>query len=94
MKCPVYPAPMDLKLSDRDVVQPDILVVCDPKQIKKTHVEGPPFLLIEILSFSTLLHDRGRKLELYARSGVQRSGWSPHIPLRSKCFFSTGIPTG
>ena len=69
--CRVYPAPMDLKLSDQDVVQPDILVVCDPSQIRKTHIEGPPSLVIEILSPATTLHDRGRKLELYARSGVQ-----------------------
>ena len=69
--CEVYPAPTDLKLSESDVVQPDLLVVCDPDQVKPTHVEGPPALVIEILSPSTVLLDRGRKLDLYAASGVK-----------------------
>jgi Uma2 family endonuclease len=69
--CQVFPAPMDLKLSESDVVQPDLFVVCDPKQNKGTHFEGPPALVVEILSPSSSLHDRGRKLQLYARSGVR-----------------------
>ena len=69
--CEVYPAPTDLKLSDVDIVQPDLLVVCDADQVKPTHVEGPPALVIEILSPSTEVLDRGRKLDLYARSGVK-----------------------
>ncbi len=63
-------SPIDLKLSDKDVVQPDLLVVCDPKQIRSTHIEGAPSLIVEVLLPSTALHDRGRKLELYARYGV------------------------
>jgi Uma2 family endonuclease len=64
-------SPSDVKLSDLDVVQPDILVVCDPKQFKGTHIEGPPALVVEVLSPSSELYDRGRKLELYARFGVK-----------------------
>jgi len=70
-RCKVYPSPTDVKLSDTDIVQPDILVVCDSTQIKKTHIDGPPSLVIEIISPSSSLHDRGRKLELYGRSGVR-----------------------
>jgi Uma2 family endonuclease len=69
--CEVYPAPTDLKLSDTDIVQPDLLVVCEPDKVKPTHIEGPPTLVIEILSPSTELLDRGRKLDLYAASGVK-----------------------
>ncbi len=69
--CQAYPAPTDLKLSEVDFVQPDLLVVCDPDQIKPTHVEGAPTLVIEILSPSTEQLDRGRKLDLYASAGVQ-----------------------
>jgi len=69
--CEVFPAPTDLKLSDTDVVQPDLLVVCEPDKIKPTHIEGPPTLVIEILSPSTELLDRGRKLDLYATNGVK-----------------------
>src|SRR5690348_5789663 len=39
-KCRVFPSPMDVKLSDTNVVQPDVLVVCNPQQIKPTHIEG------------------------------------------------------
>ena len=69
--CQVFPAPTDVKLSDEDVVQPDLLVVCDKTQLKETHVEGPPALLVEILSPSTATFDRVRKMRLYARSGVK-----------------------
>jgi Uma2 family endonuclease len=68
--CRLFHAPMDVKLSDHDVVQPDLLVVCEPKQIRPTHIEGPPTLVVEVLSPSTLRHDRVRKLNLYARVGV------------------------
>ncbi|MFH0880481.1 MAG: Uma2 family endonuclease, partial [Lentisphaerota bacterium] len=69
-KCRVFPAPMDVKLSEEDVVQPDLLVVCNPGQIKQ-HVEGPPSLVVEILSESSLSHDRILKTDLYARFGVK-----------------------
>jgi len=80
--CRALISPMDVKLSDQDVVQPDILVVCDPKQFRGTHIEGPPALVVEVLSPSSELYDRGRKLELYARFGV-RECWlvMPYPPL-------------
>lgn len=70
MTCRVFPSPLDVKLSETDIVQPDILVVCKPEQIKTTHIEGAPALAIEILSDSTELHDRGVKMRLYAARGV------------------------
>lgn len=69
-KCRPFAAPLDVKLSEHDAVQPDLMVVCDPKQIKRTHIEGAPAMVVEILSPFTEGHDRGRKLDLYARSGV------------------------
>lgn len=69
--CEVFPAPTALKLSEEDVVQPDLMVVCDPNQIRASHVDGPPALIIEVLSPSTEQLDRGRKLDLYASSGVR-----------------------
>ncbi|ODT63545.1 hypothetical protein ABS71_14190 [bacterium SCN 62-11] len=68
--CRLLHAPMDLKLSEMDVVQPDLMVVCDPSQIRAGHIEGPPRLVVEILSATTQRHDRVRKLNLYARTGV------------------------
>jgi Uma2 family endonuclease len=69
--CAPLISPVDVKLSDTDVVQPDLFVICDPTQEKATHIEGAPALVIEVLSPSTSYHDRIRKLELYARSGVR-----------------------
>ncbi len=60
-----------MRLSEYDVVQPDLVVVCDKKQITPTHIEGAPTLAIEILSPSTLRHDRIRKACLYAGAGVK-----------------------
>ena len=69
-RCRPIVSPVDVKLDDLNVVQPDIVVVCRPEQIRCTHVEGPPALVVEVLSPSTALHDRARKLRLYARHGV------------------------
>lgn len=68
--CKAIMAPVDVRLSAEDIVQPDVVVVCRPDQIKRTHIEGAPALVIEILSESTALYDRTRKLRLYAHSGV------------------------
>jgi len=68
--CRPYVAPTDVKLSDLDVVQPDILVVCDASKILPTHIEGPPDLVIEVLSPSTSAKDLRQKKALYERVGV------------------------
>ncbi len=68
--CQLFAAPMDVRLSDEDVVQPDLLVVCDAKQIKPTHIEGPPRLVVEILSPGSEQRDRHEKRALYTRFGV------------------------
>lgn len=69
--CKVFLAPLDLRLSEHDVVQPDIMVVCDPSQLKRTHVDGPPSLVVEVVSPTSLRHDRVRKFRLYATAGVK-----------------------
>jgi Uma2 family endonuclease len=70
-RCELVVSPMDVVLSEEDVVQPDLLVVCDKSQIKPTHVEGAPALVVEIVSESSSMRDRLLKLNLYARSGVR-----------------------
>jgi len=65
-------APLDVILSDTTVVQPD-LVYLDPARLgllTERGIEGPPTLVVEILSPSTRLIDRERKLALYARYRV------------------------
>ena len=70
----VFPAPLDVNLSDYDVVQPDIVYI-RPERVPavrgvRAPVEGAPDLAIEVLSKSTRAHDERRKLALYAAFGV------------------------
>ncbi len=69
-KCQLFHAPLDLKLSEDDVLQPDIFLVCDKRQIHATHVEGAPSLVVEVTSPGSLSHDRVRKFTLYERAGI------------------------
>ena len=70
-KCRVFVAPADVKLSEEDIVEPDVFVVCETERIKRTHIEGAPTLVIEVLSPSTAKKDRTLKMDLYAVSGVK-----------------------
>ncbi len=69
--CRPFIAPTDVKLSDLDVVQPDILVVCDPARVTPTHIEGAPDVVIEVLSPATAAKDLRQKKALYERAGVR-----------------------
>jgi len=67
----IFDAPMDVILSDFDVVEPDLVIVLNEhREILKTWVEGTPDLVVEILSPTTSKRDRGVKLKAYARHGV------------------------
>lgn len=65
-------APIDVILSRTTVVQPDLVFASEARReiISKRGVEGPPDLVVEILSESTAERDRGAKQQLYARHGV------------------------
>ena len=65
-------APLDVILSDTSIVQLDIIYL-DPARLGSlSHrgVEGPPTLVVEILSPTTTLIDRSTKHQLNARYGV------------------------
>jgi Uma2 family endonuclease len=66
--CKVF-LPLDYKISDDTVVQPDLLIVCNP-ELKETRLEKPPVLVAEILSPSTALKDRNTKFHLYQSEKV------------------------
>lgn len=69
----VYYAPVDVYLSDHDVVQPDLLFVAKEKMdiFQRGRVYGAPDLVVEILSPSTVALDTVKKRALYARVGVR-----------------------
>ena len=71
--CIPFGAPFDVQLDcdDRTMVQPDVLVVCDPNKITKERLVGAPDLVVEILSPSTWYHDTARKLLKYRKAGVR-----------------------
>ncbi len=79
-KCRVIAAPYAVRLfeevSDRPedvntVVEPDLVVICDPSKMDRRGCKGAPDLVIEILSPSSRRHDRIVKLDLYQRAGVR-----------------------
>jgi len=68
----VFTAPTDVVLSDLDVVQPDLLFVSSARAsiITEPNIQGPPDLVIEILSETTRRTDEIIKRKLYERHGV------------------------
>ena len=65
-------APVDVILSATTVVQPDLLFVDTARTaaVSARGIEGPPSLVVEIISPSTPTIDRRTKLQLYARHRV------------------------
>lgn len=82
-KCEVYYAPFDVLLPDLSlennqnenqidtVVQPDLLVVCDPNKLTDQGCTGAPDFVLEILSPVTAFKDMDEKLKLYEKHGVK-----------------------
>jgi Uma2 family endonuclease len=69
----VFAAPVDVRLSPHNVVQPDLLFIRQDRLGifgPTGPVEGPPDLVVEIVSPSSRVMDRIRKAALYADSGV------------------------
>ncbi|MHB8482278.1 MAG: Uma2 family endonuclease [Nitrospiria bacterium] len=68
----ILPAPIDVVLSDIDIVVPDIIFISKPRLTIKTekNIQGSPELVIEILSPSTASRDIGIKKRLYEKYGV------------------------
>jgi Uma2 family endonuclease len=64
-------APLDVILSDHNVLEPDLLLVLNEHRgILQDWVRGAPDLVVEILSPTTEARDRGIKMKAYARFGV------------------------
>ncbi len=72
-KCHVFPAPFDVKLSNKPltVVQPDLMVVCDKNKLDGKRCNGAPDFIIEIVSPGSQTDDYIRKLYYYKNAGVR-----------------------
>lgn len=60
-RCKPFIAPVDVVLSEYDIVQPDVFVVCDKSKITEANIQGAPDLVIEILSPATAIKDLREK---------------------------------
>ena len=69
-KCKQYKVfqPIDYKVEDDIILQPDMLVVCG--DVKKKFLDFPPQLVLEVLSPSTADKDRFVKYPIYESQGI------------------------
>ncbi|HEY0300816.1 MAG TPA: Uma2 family endonuclease [Rhizomicrobium sp.] len=65
-------APVGVVLEALSGVQPDLIFIAKARRaiVQAKGIFGAPDLVVEILSPSTAVRDRGRKRDLYARTGV------------------------
>ncbi len=93
--CQLFCAPIDVKLigtsfkkrkvADNEiftVVQPDIIVVCDPEKLSDPRsINGAPEMVVEILSPGNTKTETKHKLNLYEENGVLEY-WVVHPPYK------------
>ncbi|MDD6128451.1 MAG: Uma2 family endonuclease [Selenomonas sp.] len=61
----------DVFLDEENHYVPDGMIVCDRSKIRPKGIYGAPDLVVEVLSPSTMMHDRGPKMRHYAAAGVK-----------------------
>lgn len=68
----VYFAPLDVYLGDKDVYQPDIIFIRKEREaiIGEINIEGPPDIVVEILSPTTAYYDLRKKFKVYEQCSV------------------------
>ena len=78
--CRPFIAPVAVLLQDQadqaedevdTIVEPDLLVVCDPEKVKHSGIHGAPDWVLEVLSPSTSWRDQTEKRALYEQHGVK-----------------------
>jgi Uma2 family endonuclease len=64
--------PLDVLLSDDSVVEPDGLLICTDRasSIGENFIQGPPNIIVEVVSEETRHRDENDKRKLYERYGV------------------------
>jgi len=69
--CETFIAPTDVVFDDENIVQPDLVVICDKSKITEDNIKGAPDLVIEVISPSTELKDKREKKNLYEKFKVK-----------------------
>ncbi len=67
-QCAVYLSPIDWKINENSVVQPDVALFCE--ETTKQYFSKTPPLIVEVLSKNTAFKDVTTKFELYQKEGV------------------------
>lgn len=65
-------APLDVTLTPRNVLQPDILFISAARRgvMREERIDGPCDLVVEIMSPTNRRKDRLRKMEIYRKAGI------------------------
>lgn len=92
-KCEVYAAPFAVFLNedDKNYVEPDVSVVCDPNKLDDKGCNGAPDWIIEIVSPSSQRMDYMTKLFKYRTAGV-REYWIVDPAQNKVLVYSFGVP--
>lgn len=79
--CQVFAAPFTVRLpleggeteenNNKNIVEPDLTIVCDKNKLDKGGYNGSPTLLVEIVSPSSKKRDYMLKLHKYEKAGVK-----------------------
>lgn len=69
----IFNAPLDVTFQDITVVQPDIFYISGKQKeiVKDVRIDGPPTLIVEVLSPSSQRKDRLQKMRIYQKTQVQ-----------------------
>ncbi len=67
----IAPVGVQLDMDDKTVVEPDVVVVCDPNKVKDRVVYGAPDWVLEVVSPSSKKRDYILKLQKYQNAGVR-----------------------
>ncbi len=68
--CEVFIAPIDWKIDEYNVVQPDVSIFCEDWE-GKSYLSSTPKVIVEVLSLSTAFKDLNTKYKLYEKTGVK-----------------------
>ncbi|SCM83679.1 conserved hypothetical protein [uncultured Sporomusa sp.] len=79
--CQAFAAPFTVRLpmdngktdetSNRNIVEPDLVVVCDSSKLDNNGYAGAPTLIVEIVSKTSVKRDHLLKLNKYEQAGVK-----------------------
>jgi Uma2 family endonuclease len=62
---------LEVHLTEKDVLIPDVMILCNKNLMSHKGIMGAPDLVVEVLSQSTAKRDKGYKKDIYEKHGVK-----------------------